>query len=92
MLAALVADLKARTPDHIAVTGDLVNLSLPSEFVAARAWLDALGNPRDVSVVPGNHDAYVQAKANSRSSTGANSCGATPAKAFRSSESAGGWR
>src|SRR4029079_12724459 len=36
MLAALVADLKTRAPDHIAVTGDLVNLSLPSEFANGR--------------------------------------------------------
>jgi len=28
VLAALVADLKGHAPDHIAVTGDLVNLSL----------------------------------------------------------------
>lgn len=63
MLAALVADLKIRAPDHIAVTGDLVNLSLPSEFVRARDWLEALGKPRDVTFVPGNHDSYVsQAK------------------------------
>ena len=33
------------TPDHIAVTGDLVNLSLPAEYAPARAWLDALGSP-----------------------------------------------
>ncbi len=60
VLAALVADLKAQSPDHIAVTGDLVNLSLTNEFAPARAWLDALGDPRDVSAVPGNHDAYVK--------------------------------
>ena len=60
MLAALVADLKAHAPDHIAVTGDLVNLSLTNEFAPARAWLDGLGDPRDVTVVPGNHDAYVR--------------------------------
>lgn len=60
MLAALVADLKARAPDHIAVTGDLVNLSLPSEFLAGRDWLDALGEPRNVTFVPGNHDSYVR--------------------------------
>ena len=63
MLAAVVADLKAQTPDHIAVTGDLVNLSLTNEFAPARAWLDALGDPHDVSAVPGNHDAYVQSAA-----------------------------
>jgi len=61
VLAALVADLKGRAPDHIAVTGDLVNLSLTNEFAPARAWLERLGNPDDVSLVPGNHDAYVRA-------------------------------
>ena len=35
MLAALVADLKGHAPDHIAVTGDLVNLSLTNEFAPA---------------------------------------------------------
>jgi 3',5'-cyclic AMP phosphodiesterase CpdA len=60
VLARIVADLKAQKPDHIAVTGDLVNLALPDEYVAARAWLDALGSPADVTLVPGNHDAYVQ--------------------------------
>ena len=61
ILAALVADLKARVPDHIAVTGDLVNLSLTGEFAPARDFLERLGNPDDVSLVPGNHDAYVRA-------------------------------
>ncbi len=60
MLAALVADFKSRAPDHIAVGGDLVNLSLVFEFARARNWLTGLGNPRDVTVVPGNHDAYVR--------------------------------
>jgi 3',5'-cyclic AMP phosphodiesterase CpdA len=63
VLATLVDDLKARAPDHIAVTGDLVNLSLGSEFAPARAWLDRLGRPSDVTLVPGNHDAYVRAAA-----------------------------
>jgi 3',5'-cyclic AMP phosphodiesterase CpdA len=59
VLAALVADLKARSPDQIAVTGDLINLSLTNEFAPARAWLEALGDPQHVSAIPGNHDAYV---------------------------------
>lgn len=59
VLAALVADLHAAQPDHTVVTGDLVNISLPDEFVRAAAWLRDLGPPRDVSVIPGNHDAYV---------------------------------
>jgi 3',5'-cyclic AMP phosphodiesterase CpdA len=60
VLARIVADLKAQAADHIAVTGDLVNLALPSEYGPARAWLDALGSPADVTLVPGNHDAYVR--------------------------------
>ncbi|MDX2258745.1 MAG: metallophosphoesterase [Hyphomicrobiaceae bacterium] len=59
VLARIVADLAAHRPDHIAVTGDLVNLGLPDEYEAARAWLAELGPPDRVSVVPGNHDIYV---------------------------------
>jgi 3',5'-cyclic AMP phosphodiesterase CpdA len=62
VLDRLVDDLKSRAPDHITVTGDLVNLSLAAEFAPARAWLDQLGRPQDVTVVPGNHDTYVWSK------------------------------
>ncbi len=60
VLAAIVADMKAQSPDHIAVTGDLVNVSLDVEFEGAARWLDTLGLPKDVTVVPGNHDAYIR--------------------------------
>jgi 3',5'-cyclic AMP phosphodiesterase CpdA len=56
----LVRDLKSRAPDHVAVTGDLVNIALEAEFAQARAWLHGLGSPHDVTLVPGNHDAYVR--------------------------------
>lgn len=58
-LSTLVADLRDRTPDHIAVTGDLTNIALPGEFENARIWLQSLGTGEDVTVIPGNHDAYV---------------------------------
>lgn len=58
-LEAVLDDLQQQGPDHIAVTGDLVNLALPAEFTHALAWLRRLGEPGDVSVIPGNHDAYV---------------------------------
>jgi 3',5'-cyclic AMP phosphodiesterase CpdA len=61
VLDALIADVHAQRPDHIAVTGDLVNIALAAEFVAARAWLESVGTPEHVTVVPGNHDAYVRA-------------------------------
>src|ERR1700704_4239778 len=60
MLDRLIADLKSQKPDHIAVAGDLINLSLPEEYVAARRWLAALGSMSDLTLVPGNHDAYVR--------------------------------
>jgi 3',5'-cyclic AMP phosphodiesterase CpdA len=63
VLARIVADLKSQSPDHTAVTGDLVNLSLSNEFAPARAWLETLGTPDAVTLVPGNHDAYVRAAA-----------------------------
>jgi 3',5'-cyclic AMP phosphodiesterase CpdA len=63
VLNALLADLAQHKPDHIAVTGDLVNLGLPDEHAAALRWLEGLGPPTQVSVVPGNHDIYVRLRA-----------------------------
>lgn len=60
ILDALIADMQAQQPDHIVVTGDIVNLALNSEFAPARVWLDGIGTPDRVSVIPGNHDAYVR--------------------------------
>ena len=58
-LDRLLADMRAHNPDHIVVTGDLANIALYDEFEAARLWLERLGPPADVTVIPGNHDAYV---------------------------------
>jgi 3',5'-cyclic AMP phosphodiesterase CpdA len=60
VLDVLTQDLTERGPDHIAVTGDLVNLGLPEEFVLAAEWLRQLGSPERVTAIPGNHDAYVR--------------------------------
>ena len=60
-LEKLLDDLETKSPDHLAITGDLVNLSLANEFAPARAWLEGLGVPGDVTLVPGNHDTYVRA-------------------------------
>ena len=60
VLGQIVADIEAHRPDHIAMTGDILNIGLAAEFRLARAWIDTLGRPSDVSFVPGNHDAYVR--------------------------------
>ncbi|MEI4233337.1 metallophosphoesterase family protein [Roseovarius sp. D22-M7] len=59
-LDQLVADLLDHEPDLIAVTGDLTNLGLDIEYRGARAWLETLGDPARVTVIPGNHEALVR--------------------------------
>ena len=61
VLGRLVADMRAQQPDHVAMTGDIVNIGLAGEFSLARKWLATLGAAQDVSFTPGNHDAYVDA-------------------------------
>jgi 3',5'-cyclic AMP phosphodiesterase CpdA len=60
VLSRIVTDLKNHQPDHIAVTGDILNIALPGEFAPSRVWLDTVGPAQDVTFVPGNHDAYVR--------------------------------
>jgi len=55
----LIAEFQKVRPDHIAVTGDVTNLALRLEFLRGRDWLQSLGASGDVSVIPGNHDAYI---------------------------------
>lgn len=60
VLDAIIADIAMHKPDHVALTGDLVNVGYPPEFPIAAARLAPLGTPEDVSIIPGNHDAYVR--------------------------------
>jgi 3',5'-cyclic AMP phosphodiesterase CpdA len=45
--------------DHVALTGDLVNIATWNEFPAAATWVSTFGPPDRLSFVPGNHDTYV---------------------------------
>ncbi len=56
---ALVEDIKNDHPDHVAFTGDAVNIAALAEFPVAAAWIENIGPADWVSYVPGNHDAYV---------------------------------
>jgi 3',5'-cyclic AMP phosphodiesterase CpdA len=58
-LKALVDDIHVAKPDHIAVTGDLVNVGLNAEFEAAHEWLKVLAKPDHATLIPGNHDVYM---------------------------------
>ncbi len=59
-LERITADLLAQAPDHVAITGDLVNIGLESEFVTAQRYIERVGDGERVSVIPGNHDVYVR--------------------------------
>jgi 3',5'-cyclic AMP phosphodiesterase CpdA len=61
VLAALQKDIGQFNLDQVLVTGDLTHIGLPMEFRQALSWLRSLGSPRDVAVIPGNHDASVSA-------------------------------
>jgi 3',5'-cyclic AMP phosphodiesterase CpdA len=63
ILSALIADMTAERPDHVAVTGDFANIGLASEFATTRRFLESLGTPERVSAIPGNHDIYVSGSA-----------------------------
>jgi len=57
---AAAREIRRLQPDHVVITGDVSNLALEVEFGVVRSFLDeTLGLPPDqVSLVPGNHDAY----------------------------------
>ena len=59
ILDSLIDEIKAAKPDHLVMTGDMVNLAAAAEIEAISRWLAAVGDPADISLVPGNHDAYV---------------------------------
>ncbi len=65
---AVARELRERSIDHVVITGDMTNLALESEFEAVRSFLEQdLGMaPDQVSVVPGNHDAYTRGAYRSR--------------------------
>ena len=57
--AAVIEDIKNEKPDHVAFTGDLVNIAALAEFQQGATWLSKIGPPDWLSFIPGNHDAYV---------------------------------
>lgn len=60
----MVEDFNRGLADHVLVTGDITNVALEGEFRYAREHFDALElGPEQVTVLPGNHDAYIAAGA-----------------------------
>ena len=59
ILDALQNHLQEINPDHICITGDITFTTLPAEVDRAADWIAQLGDPQKISLIPGNHDAYV---------------------------------
>ncbi len=59
VLDALLAHLQEIEPDHTCITGDITFTTLPAEVDMAADWISRLGEPQQISLIPGNHDAYV---------------------------------
>eukprot|EP00164_Ancoracysta_twista_P005674 GFYU01007789.1.p1 GENE.GFYU01007789.1~~GFYU01007789.1.p1 ORF type:complete len:361 (-),score=70.44 GFYU01007789.1:129-1211(-) len=64
---AALNDATQLSCDHIALTGDVTNLSLDREFKAARElitrWQVSAENAPRLSIIPGNHDIYTEDQA-----------------------------
>ena len=96
VLDALVADMQAQRPDHIAVTGDLVNLALEAEFtpgasLARKRRHAAAGHCRARQ----SRRLCARHAASFRRRVRRNICAAMPgptARRFRSCAGAGRWR
>lgn len=54
-----IEHIHALKPQHILCSGDLTNLGTQAEQVLMLDWLKMMGKPDDVSLVLGNHDAYL---------------------------------
>ena len=59
IIAALDRKIDEIHPDHLCITGDLTFTGHPQEVEQSVRWLSSLGPVSDISLIPGNHDAYV---------------------------------
>lgn len=58
VLELAIETIRQLNIDHYAITGDLTHIGLKNEFEQAKEWLENLGDPYDITVIPGNHDLY----------------------------------
>lgn len=60
-LARTLTAVRTATPDHILLTGDIIELGQASEMAAALSMLTSITLPTRLSWCPGNHDVYTSA-------------------------------
>ena len=59
-LRIIFDDILKNSDGHTILTGDIVNLSLRSEFESASDFLGSYFPKEKLSIIPGNHDSYVK--------------------------------
>lgn len=60
ILEHLTDAVLSQEPDLVLLTGDLVHIGLEREMAEASDWLQRLGPPEKVLLIPGNHDNYAK--------------------------------
>ena len=61
VLSRILAHLAGRQPGHLVISGDFTHLGTANECRETETWLNGLGAPDYISIVPGNHDRYIDA-------------------------------
>lgn len=59
VLECALANIKQLGVEHYTMTGDFTHIGLNHEFSQVASWLPRVGDPNDVTIVPGNHDLYI---------------------------------
>lgn len=59
VLDLAINKLKSLQISHCVITGDLTHIGLQNEFEQVAQWLNNVGNADNITIIPGNHDLYV---------------------------------
>jgi 3',5'-cyclic AMP phosphodiesterase CpdA len=59
ILDLAIEEIRQLRIDHYAITGDLTHIGLKNEFEQVTQWLNSVGSADDITLIPGNHDLYV---------------------------------
>ncbi|MFK7795393.1 MAG: metallophosphoesterase [Gammaproteobacteria bacterium] len=59
ILDLAIEEIRQLNVDHYAITGDLTHIGLKHEFEQVSQWLKSIASADDITLIPGNHDLYV---------------------------------
>ncbi len=59
ILDLAIEEIRQLKIDHYAITGDLTHIGLKNEFEQVTQWLNSVGSADNITLIPGNHDLYV---------------------------------